>query len=88
MLGEPQSTVALKVINEINGKLQLYRKNKYLTKELDRMLCNAFIQPRFDYVDPAWYPNFNENMKKKMQIMQYKCTCLAKCIICLKRSLI
>ena len=81
MLGEPQSTVALKVINEINGKLKLYRKNKYLTKELDRM-------PRFDYVDPAWYPNFNENMKKKMQIMQYKCTCLAKCIICLKRSLI
>ena len=67
MSGEP---MALKVINKINGKLKfLYRKNRYLTKEPRRMLCNAFIQPHFDYVCPLWYPNFYVKTKKKMQIM-------------------
>ena len=46
--------IALKVINNINGKLKfLYRKNRYLTQELRRMLCNAPIQPHFDYACPA-----------------------------------
>ena len=36
--------MALKVINKVNGKLKfLYRKNRYLTKELCRMLCNALF---------------------------------------------
>ena len=66
--------MALKVINKINGKLKfLYRKNRYLAKELRRMLCNALIQPHFDYACPAWYPNLNEKTKKKIQIMQNKC---------------
>ena len=34
--------MALKVINKINGKLEfLYRKNRFLSPELRRMLCNA-----------------------------------------------
>ena len=65
--------MALKVINKINGKLKfLYRKNRYLIKELRRML-NALIQPHFDYACPAWYPNLNEKTKKKIQVMQNKC---------------
>ena len=65
--------MAVKMINKINGKLKfLYRKNRYLIKELRRMLCNALIQPHFDYACPAWYPNLNEKMKKKIQIMQNK----------------
>ena len=71
--------MALKVINKINEKLKfLYRKNRYLTKELQRMLCNTLIQPHFDYVCPVWYPNLNEKTKKKIQIMQnkYICFCL------------
>ena len=69
--GEP---MARKVINKINSKLRfLYRKNRYVTKELHRMLCSAFIQPHFDYVCPAWYPNLNEKTKKKIQMMQNKC---------------
>ena len=41
MSGEP---MALKVINKINGKLKfLYRKNRFLSRELRRMLCNALI---------------------------------------------
>ena len=71
MSGEP---MALKFINKINGKLTfLYRKNRYLTKDLCRMLCNAIIQPYFDYACPAWYPNPNEKMKKETQIKQNKC---------------
>ena len=46
--------VALKVINNIIGKLKfLYRKNRYLTKELHRILCNVLIQPYFDYACPC-----------------------------------
>ena len=66
-------SMALKVINNINGKSKfIYRKNGYHTKELRRMFCNALIQPHFDYACPAWYPNLNEKTKKKIQIMQNK----------------
>ena len=64
MSGEP---MALKVVNKINEKLKLpYRKNKFLTPELRRMLCNALIQPHFDYECTAWYPNLTEKTKKKI----------------------
>ena len=57
--------MALKVINKINGKLKfLYRKNSFLTPGLRRMLCNALIQPHFDYACSAWYPNLNVKLKK------------------------
>ena len=60
MSGEP---MALKVINKINGKLKfLYRKNSFLTPGLRRMLCNALIQPHFDYACSAWYPNLNAKL--------------------------
>ena len=66
--------MALKVVKKINGKLKfLYRKNIFLTLEQRRMLCNALIQPHFDYACTAWYPNFTEKNKKKIQIMQNKC---------------
>ena len=70
MSGEP---MALKVINKINSKLKfLYRKNRFLSPELRRMLCSALIQPHFDYACPVWYPNLTEKTKKKIQIMQNK----------------
>ena len=69
--GEP---MALKALNKINGKLKLFdRKNKCLTPTPRRMLCNAIIQSHFDYACSAWYPNFNEELKKKIQIAQNKC---------------
>ena len=71
LCGEP---MALKALNKINGKLKfLYRKNKFLTPTLCRMLCNAIIQPHFDYACSAWYPNLNEKLRKKIQIAQNKC---------------
>ena len=62
MSGEPMT---LKVINKINGKLKfLYWKNSFLTPGLRRMLCNALIQPYFDYACSMWYPNLNAKLKK------------------------
>ena len=67
-------SMALKIINKINGKLKfLYRKNKFLTSDLRRLLCNAIIQPHFDYACSAWYPNLSEKLKKKLQTTQNKC---------------
>jgi len=64
----------LNVIKKINMRLMfLYRKNKFLTPQLRRMLCNALIQPHFDYACTAWYANLNSNLLKKLQIMQNKC---------------
>ena len=46
--------MTLKAINKINGKLKfLYRKNRFLSPELRRMLCSALIQPHFDYACPV-----------------------------------
>ena len=56
----------LKVTNRINSKLKSrYKKNKFLTPELDRMLCNTLIQPQFHYACPSWYPNLTKNKNKK-----------------------
>ena len=60
--------IVLKVINKINGKL------KFLSAELQRMLCSALIQQHFDYACPTWYSNLTEKTTKKIQIMQNKCT--------------
>ena len=66
--------MALKMINKIHSKLRfLYRKNKFLTPFLRRMLCNALIQPHFDYACMAWYPKLTQALKNKIQIMQNKC---------------
>ena len=67
-------SMALNVINKVSFKLKfLYRQNSYLTPALRRLLCNALIQPHFDYACLAWQPNLNQNLKNKLQIMQNKC---------------
>ena len=38
-----------------------------------RLLCNALIQPHFDYACSAWYINLNKSFKTKLQVMQNKC---------------
>ena len=51
----------LKNINKINDRLKfLYKKNKYLTPYLERLICNNLIQPHFHYACSAWYPNLNK----------------------------
>ncbi len=67
-------SMATKVIGKINGRIKfLYRKNKFLNSSLRRLLCNALVQPHFDYACSAWYPNLTQNLSKKLQITQNKC---------------
>ena len=67
-------SMALKVINKINGRLKfLYRKNRFLSYPLRRLLCNALIQPHFDYACCSWYSNLNKKLKDKLQVLQNKC---------------
>ena len=37
------------------------------------MLCNAIIQPHFDYACSDWYPNITKKFKNKIQTSQNKC---------------
>ena len=37
-----------------------------------RLLCNALIQPNFDYASSAWYPNLQNEFSDKLQICQNK----------------
>ncbi len=54
--------MVLKVIDKINSRLKfLWRKHKFLSPPLRRILCNAIIQPHFDYAVAAWYPNLKKN---------------------------
>ena len=63
--------MALKVMNKIKGMLKfLYRKNRYLTPCLKRLLCNALIQPHFSYACSTWYSNLNKKFKSKLQTVQ------------------
>ena len=58
-------TMALKVVCNINCRLRfLYRKNRFLWQPLRRLLCNALIQPHFDYACSAWYPNLNNRLSQ------------------------
>ena len=64
-------SMATKVLGKINSKLRfLYSKNKFLTAGLRRLLCNALIQPHFDYACSAWYPNLNKKLTNKLQPSQ------------------
>ena len=57
--------MALNVRHKINNKLEfLYRKNVFLTPKLRRLLCNALIQPHFDYACSAWSPIITKKLKQ------------------------
>ena len=62
-----EEAMALNVVNKVNNKLKfLYRKNSFLTPALRRLVCNAFIQPHFDYACSAWYPNLTKKIKYRI----------------------
>ena len=73
--------MALRAIKKINDRLKfLYRKKSFLSPALRRLLCNAIIQPHFDYACSSWYFNLTQAFKKKLQVCQNKCIrfCLQK----------
>ena len=51
----------------------LYWKNRFLLKDLRRLLCNALIQSHFDYACGAWYSNLKKKYRKKLHVLQNKC---------------
>ena len=54
-------SMALNVINKVNSKLRfLYRNKSFLNPQLRRLMCNALIQPHFDYASSTWYLNLTE----------------------------
>ena len=66
-------SMAMQDCTKVTSKLKfLYRKNRFLSKDLRRFLCNALIQSHFDYACAPWYPNSNK-IYKKMQVLQNKC---------------
>ena len=66
--------MAIKVLKKVNSKLSfLYRQSKFLDPYLRRLLCNALIQPHFDYGCISWYPLLNKKLKTKLQCAQNKC---------------
>ena len=75
MLDETMSgeTMALSVINKIIKVKFLHRKNRFLTLTLRRLMCNALIQPHFDYACSARYPNLTKKLKNRIQASQNKC---------------
>ena len=61
--GESMTT---KVLSLVNNRLKfLYRKQKFSTLLLRRLLCNALIQPHYDYACSAWYPSLNKGCQNK-----------------------
>ena len=49
--------MAVKVLNKVNSRLRFfYRKQNLLNAPLRRLLCNALIQPHFDYACHTWTP--------------------------------
>ena len=67
-------SMATKVMGKINSRIKFqYRKNRFLDSSLHRLLCNALVQPHFDYACSTWYPNLTQNLRKKLQTTQNKC---------------
>ena len=68
------ASMAIKVLDKVNGRLRfLYRKQNLLSAPLKRLLCNALIQPHFDYACQTWFPGLRKALSKKIQCAQNKC---------------
>ena len=66
-----EETMTLSIINEISNKLKfIYWKNRFLTPTLRRLLCNALIQPHFDYACSAWYPKLTKKLKNRIRLLR------------------
>ena len=67
-------SMARRVLKKINTKLHfLWRQSSYLNYSSRRLLCNALIQPHFDYWSTSWYTLLSKALKTKLQISQNKC---------------
>ena len=66
--------MALNIIGKVYSRLKfLYRGSRFLTSPLRRLLCNALIQPLFDYGCTTWLPNLLKKLRVRLQATQNKC---------------
>ena len=71
-----RGSMAHKVISKVSTRLKLsHRENKYFTQNLSGLICNALMEPHFDYACSALYPNLSKKLKNKIQTSQSKCIC-------------
>ena len=64
-------SMALNVIDKITSRLKLlHRQNLFLTPPLRRLLCNALIQPLFDYACTVWFPDLSKKLRLRLQATQ------------------
>ena len=62
------------ISKKVSSKLSfLYRKQRYLDKDVRRLLCNAIIQHHYDYACSSWYPLLTKTLRKRLQVTQNKC---------------
>ena len=68
----------MKVLKEVNTKVKfLYKQIKCLKQRLKRLLCNALIQPNFDYGCTSW---FSFSIKMRSSNKQHKNKCIRLCL--------
>ena len=66
-------SMARRALKKINGKHKfLYRQAIFLNPACKRLLCNALIQPHFDYGCTSWCPPLSKGFLKRCQIAQNK----------------
>ena len=64
-------SMALNIIDKVNSRLKfLHRQNCFLTPPLRRLLCNALIQPLFDYACTIWSSYLSKRLKLCLQASQ------------------
>ena len=67
-------SMARRILKKINTKLNLlWRQSNYMNYSSRRLLCNALIQPHFDYRYTLWYPLLSKALKTKLRIAENKC---------------
>ena len=59
-----------KISQEDQYKVIILIKAEFLNPKFSRLLCNSFIQPRFDYTCISWYPLINQKIRNKLQVTQ------------------
>ena len=66
--------MARRVLKKINTKLNFsWKQSNYLSYSSRTLLCNALIQPHFDYGSISWYPVLSKALKTNFQIAKKKC---------------
>ena len=63
--------MALNIVSKINNKPNFFYR--FLTPALRHLLCNALMQPYFDYACTAWYANLTKKLKHRSYSNQNSC---------------